>query len=354
MAKNIKIAFLGDISLNSSYINYKRQGLNPFKNIQPYLQSHDFVIGNLECMAKGEHGENELKKPRITTNVETLIYINIINLKIATLAHNHAYDHLGDGFSNTVNFLNVNSIRYLGAGYSAEQAAAPLIVDKNNIKIGLLNYVTADTNPSLPVNLSIHLNMFDLKKAENDIKALAKFVDFVIVLMHWGGKVEGGLFPDFDQPVFAKKMIDFGADIIIGHHSHTIQPFEKYNNKYIFYSLGNFCFSDFNFGNRSYVIPARSRITGILTIIIEKAQYDFSFSFFKNEGTCFTAFPEHEKFYKIQNIIYKILFFRRNIWKIYFYHKQYILPLILFLDRKDIKLTDKTKRLFTSLVRRLR
>lgn len=354
MIQNIKIAFLGDISLNDKYIDYYRQGLNPFENMQPYLHSHDFIIGNLECMVKGEHGENELKKPRLSTNIETLNYLNMIRLNVATLANNHIYDHLQDGFSNTVNFLETNGIRYLGAGYSIEQAARPVIISKSDCKIGILNYATADTNPSLPPNASIHLNLFSLEKAERDIKELAKFVDWIVILMHWGGRVEGGLFPDFDQPAIGKKMIDFGADAIIGHHSHTIQPFTQYKHKYIFYSLGNFCFSNKLSHFVGNAIPWRGKITGILSLELEKGKHTFRFNFYKNEGTSFQALPKHHKILNLQNSIYRILFLHKCIWYIYFFHKKYILPLTLFLVRRDITFFNKFTRLFNSLWRRLK
>ena len=123
----------------------------------------------------------------------------------------------------------------------------PLIISENGVTIGLLNYVTQDTNPNLPENAGICLNMFDEHKAEQDILSLKPKVDHVVVLLHWGGRVEGGMFPDFDQPGIARQLIDCGADLIIGHHSHTFQPVEVYKGKHIFYSLGNFCFSDFTF-----------------------------------------------------------------------------------------------------------
>ncbi len=53
-------------------------------------------------------------------------------------------------------------------------------------------------------------------------------VDYIIVYPHWGGKMEGALLPDKELIPIAHKIIDAGADIIIGHHSHTIQPYEIY------------------------------------------------------------------------------------------------------------------------------
>lgn len=111
----MKLAFLGDISLNDDYIDLYNNGENPFEEVEPYLKKHDLVVGNLECMSMGSNGENFLKFPCIRTTYKTLNYLRNLNLKIACLAHNHVYDHLESGFEVTTNFLKENNIEYIGA-----------------------------------------------------------------------------------------------------------------------------------------------------------------------------------------------------------------------------------------------
>ena len=115
---------------------------------------------------------------------------------------------------------------------------------KNGIKIAILNYVTKDTNPNLPKDAKVNPNWFYLKKVEEDISKLKNKMDYIIVYPHWGGKIQGAKLPDWELIPIAHKIIDAGADLIIDHHSHTLHPYEIYKGKYIFYSLGNFCFSD--------------------------------------------------------------------------------------------------------------
>lgn len=345
----ISISFLGDISLNDNYIEYYKNKINPFKVLIPLLCNKDFVIGNLECLAKGEKGENILKKPRLTSTVETLNFLNNINLKVANLAHNHIYDHLEDGFLKTTAFLKKNNIRFMGAGTSFENAQKPLILSKNDITIGLLNYVTPDTNPKLPDDALVYLNYFDIEKVNNDIAELKKSSDHIVVIMHWGGRVEGGLYPDFDQPAIAKKLIDMGADLIIGHHSHTFQPFEVYKGKHIFYSLGNFCFSDFNFEGKITPLPLRRRITGIINVIFDEKTYRVSLDFFRNDNISFSPLSRYINRLKIRNWILKNLLRYKSLWNIYFFHKKYILPFILFINRNDLRFFDKFKRLIKSI-----
>ena len=349
----MKINFIGDIALNGQYMDLHRKGVNPFDTISVLSKSSAYVVGNLECLAKGDNGQNLLKKPRLTTNLETLEFLNRIKAKVVSLSQNHIYDHLESGFFKTTNFLEQHNIDYLGAGYCPEQSSKPFILRNKNIKIGFLNYVSLDTNPNLPIDAKVYLNFFEIEKVYSDIKKLSPRVDHVVLLLHWGGRVEGGMYPDYAQPVEAKSLIDAGADLIIGHHSHTFQPYEVYKGKYIFYSLGNFCFSDFHFEGEKHVIPDRSRITGIVSISFGKQDYKVDICFYKNMLSYFKPLKIYHWRVFFRNIINKHFLSHLFFWRLYFFSKQYILPVYLFLIRKDISFKNKLQRLYISCERRL-
>ena len=80
----------------------------------------------------------------------------------------------------------------------------------------------------------------DLEVLKKDVEAAELISDFVIVSMHSGDEYQ--LEPNQRQINFAHTAIDNGADLVIGHHPHIVQKYEKYKNGYIFYSLGNFIF----------------------------------------------------------------------------------------------------------------
>lgn len=344
--KIVSISFIGDISLNDSYIDLYNQKINPFANLKPVLGPSDFVIGNLECMVKTGQGENELKKPRLTTNIETLNYLKNINLSVAFLAQNHVYDHLEDGFTRTTDFLDSNEILHLGAGHTQEEADKPIVLNKRNVSIALLNYVTSDTNPNMPADASICLNMFDLEKCKTDILKLKGTVNHIVISLHWGGRVEGGFYPDWEQPKIAKELIDTGADLIIGHHSHTIQPYEVYQGKHIFYSLGNFCFSDYWFNGVFHPMPRRRMVTAIINISFSRDNYTVKPVFFHNERIQFSRYDYYEQKLKQRNLIFRALLSKKYVWNFYFFYKQSVLPLLQFFGRKDISLSIKLARAF--------
>jgi len=348
----MKVSFLGDISLNDNYIELYKEGINPFEELEPLLNSSDLVIGNLECMAMGEEGENLLKQPRLTTTAATLNYLKNIHLKVACLAHNHVYDHLEDGFRKTIDFLNQNELLYLGAGFNIQEAAKPLLLTQDEITVALLNYVTNDTNPNIPFGANVCLNMFDLGKCKQDISQLKKRVNHIVLSLHWGGRVEGGFFPDWNQPMIARELIDAGADLIIGHHSHTIQPYEVYKGKYIFYSLGNFCFSDYWFEGELNTVPKRGMVSAIIGITFTKNDYIVKTNYFLNEVSKFSSFYCYRNKVHKRNQIFKFLLGNKTIWNIYYLHKQLVLPFVLFFSRKDLTLRVKLLRLFRYINRK--
>lgn len=349
---NISISFLGDISLNNSYNELYDQGINPFSNISEYLKNSNITVGNLECMAKGDHGENQLKKPRLKTNLKTLNYLNNIYLDLALLANNHVYDNLEDGFIKTIEFLDENNIAHIGAGLSVDESRKPYIKNIGSKKIGILNYVTHDTNPNLPYNSSLYLNWFEKKRGISDIKKYKKICDFVILYLHWGGRCEGGYYPDWDQPILSRKLIDAGADLIVGSHSHTFQPYEKYKGKYIFYSIGNFCFDDIISDNKRIEIENNRKKSSIVNVIFYKNSYykklvpiDFSDLYIKLKYKILREI-------RIRNYIFKILSKYKLLWKIYYFKLKYINPILFYFLGSKKSFLDKIRGIKIYKIRR--
>lgn len=325
----VKISFLGDIALVGEYNNLYHNNINPFKEIEPILNESHYVIGNLECLSEGVEGENLKKKPRLKTNEATLNFLNNLNLGLATLAHNHIYDNLIDGYNKTTNFLEENKIDYIGASTSKKTFSDSLVKKINDLNFCFLNYVTEDTNPNLPDSASIFLNYFDINKIKSDIKKYKQKVDYVIVLLHWGGRLEGGNYPDYDQPKIAKKIIDFGADIIVGNHSHTLQPFDIYKGKYIFYSLGNFCFADFISDGKIKKLDKKRRTESlILEVIFNKDKYNVNFNFIRNHNLYIKLDSSILSKYKKRNRTFKYLKKNKMLWVLYYLKVKYYYRLL--------------------------
>ena len=353
---NNQISFLGDISLNGVYNDFYANGLNPFKELEGILDKSKFVIGNLECMCEGEKGENQLKKPRLKTKFETLNLLKKLNLNLALLANNHVYDNLEDGFNKTINFLRKNNIDFMGAGYTQEEASKPYVKDFDNKQLCVLNYVSKDTNPNIPKNANVFVNWFDEKKAISEVKLYSSKYDRVIICLHWGGRCEGSYQPDWSQPNIAKKLIDAGANTIIGCHSHTLQPYQVYKGRYIFYSLGNFCFSDIVFNGKIIELEKGKR-TESMIVNAQLSPKNFSFDFTPFDFTLGPSTINKKIFKKLKlnNLLFKVIFSNVIFWKLYYIKFKYLDSFMFFLFGNNRNPISQIKKLnFEKIVRFLR
>jgi len=348
----IRISFLGDISFNNGYNNLYKQKLYPFRNTSEVLKKSAFVIGNLECLSSGNDGDNYLKKPRLQTESATLNLLKTIPVNAVTLANNHIYDNLEDGYKKTLQILKANQIEHFGAGSSREKAEKPLYKTIKGIRFVFLNYVTTDTNINLPANANILPNIFEINKTKKYITYVKKMADFVILLLHCGGAVENGYYPDWEQPRIAREMIDVGADLIIGHHSHTIQPYEKYNGKYIFYSLGNFCFDDIIFENDFYSrLSKRHKKSIIVHACFNKDEYSIQVIPIYNNNLSIIPLKYMVNLH-LRNLIFHIIKRIKLLWKLYFIKLQYFDPIINYLFVQDGSFLTKIFRINTDKLTR--
>ena len=166
------------------------------------------------------------------------------------------------------------------------------------------------------------------------------FCNQIVMLLHWGGRVEGGMYPDFDQPKIARQLIDAGADLIIGHHSHTLQPYEIYKGKYIYYSLGNFCIAPHKFYTREIFLPNRMLHSAILNVSFDKRNYDTNLHFINQKN--FTLYSEKEYFsYKFRVIFFHFIKSSFRFWQVYFIFLKKIQPILDFLANKNFSLYEK-------------
>ena len=244
---NTSIVFTGDVEL-SEYVQstYDSNGIAGVASadIQALLKDATFTMINNEfCFS--ERGEKAPDKQyTFRVNPTYVSILNDLGVDIAGLANNHVLDFGHDALNDTFTTLSDAGIDYTGAGGSLEEASKLIIkTDAAGRTYGFLaaSHVIPVASWNVLNSQPGEFCFYDEADLLKAIEAADSQVDYLFVMVHWGVEHTTEL-TDY-QPNAGRKMIDAGADAVIGMHSHCLQPVEYYNGKPIFYSLGNFIFN---------------------------------------------------------------------------------------------------------------
>ena len=265
-SRTIVITCTGDLTIGGD--NYHKKGKKFYDeleknddnisftmaNVRDIFRHDDLTLVNFEGTFTDTKFVPENKKGNdflfnISPSYVTVLTDNYI--EAVSLENNHVYDHGDEGYDDTIRTLTDAGIKY-----SNSRQIGVFTVD--DVEIAMLSYLCIDRYDK-PVDG--YENLYE--KVEADIRYAKETLkyDIVIVSFHWG--IEKYYRPTENQIRMGRLAVDSGADLVIGHHSHRINPIEQYKGVYICYSLGNFCFS----GNdrpddmNSYIFQTRFRIS---------------------------------------------------------------------------------------------
>ncbi len=237
---------VGDIML-SRMVDYKMKENPDLLYDYPYSDIKDLIdadinFANLETpLMDGNPVPSGTMSFR--ADLENASSLKKAGFNLLSLANNHTGNMGRTGFLETFRVLENENINFIGAGINIEESYAGKIIDVSGLKIGFLAYTDdmfthVSQKPGVDSPGSSSMQDSDLEKDIENIKN--RGAEYIIISMHSGHEYHD--VPNWYQEAFAREAIDFGADLIIGHHPHVVQTVEKYNDKYIFYSLGNFIF----------------------------------------------------------------------------------------------------------------
>jgi len=217
-------------------------GMNyPLAAVQPLLALSPIVMANLEgpFAANAQRADRQFSyrvRPRLAAALPHA------GINVVTLANNHLVDCDRDGVTETLDTLRRVGVSPVGAGTNQSAAHAPVIMDAHGRRIGILAYYW---NRRCAATSSLPGSAMDPPEAlEEDIRSLRARADRIVVAFHWGIPYDRS--PSAEDRAKARFAIDCGADVVIGHHPHVLQPFEIYRGRPIFYSVGNLAFGSGN------------------------------------------------------------------------------------------------------------
>ena len=224
------IFFVGDIMLDrgTEYYVEKNSIFYPIEKIAYLFKEADIVYGNLE----GPIVENPPDFPDDSFTFaflkENLQMLSFGKFNLLSLANNHTFNMENKGLEETKEFLRGAGIDFVGHPFYCQE---DYLIEKEGV-------LFLSFNKTYPFNCS-NEEIVEIVKNTKE-----QYPDkYLIVTFHWGEEYQ--LKSSFVQKELAHLVIDEGADLIIGSHPHVVQEIEKYKDKLIFYSLGNFIFDQY-------------------------------------------------------------------------------------------------------------
>lgn len=237
-----------------------------FDGVREVLKQGDLIFGQLEpCLA---HTGSPLPQSRLPMrgNPEGGAAIARAGFNVISFATNHCMDWGREAFFETMDVIRENGMTCIGAGKDIREACKPYIVNVNGVRIAFLaccsilpqNYFATEDRPGCaplrgltvyeqiehdqpgtPARIHSFPLQMDLDRLTADIRAVRDQADLVMVSLHWGIHFVPAVIAQY-QKIAAHAILDAGADIILGHHTHILKPVELYKGKPIIYSMANF------------------------------------------------------------------------------------------------------------------
>lgn len=243
MPSEIVLTFGGDVMLSrvvGQRLTKYQDFSWPFRQVAEIFSQADLAVVNLE--SPFTYGGDHLVLTgsfSFNADPQAIQGLRLAGLDLVSLANNHLGNQGKQGMKDTFDLLGKNQIAYAGAGLDFDGAHQGKILEAKGVKFGFLAYAYPE-DLYLATATAPGIANLDIVQAQEDIAALKKQVDVIVVLMHAG--VEYVDRPNAQQQRFARAVIDSGADLVIGHHPHWVQNWEIYDGKLILYSLGNLVF----------------------------------------------------------------------------------------------------------------
>lgn len=243
----VTFAFVGDVLLGENVgVLLEREGYDyPYVHVKDILQRADLAAANLETAVTAMDGEKPGRKSyEFRSKPEVLPAFRDAGFDVVNLANNHSLDFGPQGLRDTIQHLSDNGIAYVGVGESREEAFAPAVFEKNGVRVAVLgvSYVVPFGDWKAGQGEIGVADAYDYTPAVQAVAKAKEEADLVVVLTHWGYELEEE--PDEIRQVdLGRRLIDAGADLVVGSHPHVLQGIEYYKGRWIAYSLGNFIFT---------------------------------------------------------------------------------------------------------------
>lgn len=246
----VTLVVVGDIMLGRGVAAAHPDPVATLQALRPLLRRADVTVGNLEStlstVGPPTQGDDSFSAPP-----KVLDGLAGAGFDALSLANNHTGDHGPAALVATAAAFRGSGIRAFGAGRDLRAAARPAIIRARGTRVGFLGFnaigETPEAGARTPGALSVSmpprtgpLDLAELRRVLAAVRHLARRVDTVVVLPHWGAQYTHVAEPV--QSLVGRRLVDAGADLVVGGHPHWVQGTERYRGAVIAHSLGNAVF----------------------------------------------------------------------------------------------------------------
>lgn len=241
----LRIVAVGDVMMHADVKQAAEEAQGGFPalwaDVVPLFQGADLAFANLETPVAPKSGRPG--RPYQFNAPENLpSALRASGLTVLSTANNHAFDQGLKGVKETLERLRAETLMTLGSGETQAQAEQTQCFERNGVKVALLGYTDLF---NLDLNRKAEqpwVRQLDLPPAIQAVKAARSLADAVFVSIHWGDEYSHT--PTKRHRQIAEALVGAGADLVIGHHPHTLQPMEMMEvggrSGLVAFSLGNF------------------------------------------------------------------------------------------------------------------
>ena len=270
----VRLTFTGDLNLSGNVAAFgKEPGYAAlFSHVTPLWQDSALVFSCLDGVVLPEHSENypaaeTADQPSAVTE-EALTAAANAGVNTLSLANDHSLDYGSRGLAESVRAVNELGLQYAGVGENLPAAGMYRIMEADGLKVGFVACSAVNPNGPGPID-DYCLTTTAYSALYRNVLLASDETDLVVVYVCWGD--QDAISVSKAQRKIAHQLIQSGADIVIGTHPHVLQPVERYQDGWIFYSLGNLVSDQEQRGERESVLARldldASAGTGSFTLI---------------------------------------------------------------------------------------
>ena len=237
--------FVGDVYFSNNIKKaYDEGGIDNIldEDFRKILSTSDLNVANLECSITDDKENADDKTFTFALPSKYVNGLKELNVDLFTIANNHILDYGMQGLDNTIKTLDSLNIAHIGAGdtyYDAKRVYIKEIEGKRYVFLAASAVLPSGKWMATEGHGGVY-NGYDIESVAREVEIIKPYFDNVIVYMHWGNELENE--SNKNQKRCAHRLVDAGADLVIGTHAHTTQEIEYYNDVPIVYSLGNFIY----------------------------------------------------------------------------------------------------------------